>query len=182
MDGHVPGPTSRSQSQLSAMRCDNGGSVQSRLGTISTLHSFLCIFEKEVTKPLSRVMLSVAALSQPCSSRFAAALASALRPAFRPFSSSRQVGQEKAAQPQTPATEHIELSAVSGSLRSLCSNLCRVAEPPSRLTSLYSPRHISRNRMIRGSTSLTRTGMSPVHDDDDGHDEPRDGCLASARE
>ncbi|GFZ46240.1 hypothetical protein JCM24511_04487 [Saitozyma sp. JCM 24511] len=56
-------------------------------------------------------MLSVAALSQPCSSRFAAALASALRPAFRPFSSSRQVGQEKAAQPQTPATEHIELSA-----------------------------------------------------------------------
>jgi hypothetical protein len=62
-------------------------------------------------------MLSLAALSQPCSSRFAAALASSLRPTFRPFSSSRQVRQEKAAQPQTPATEHVELRAVSRSLR-----------------------------------------------------------------
>ncbi|WWC61224.1 uncharacterized protein I303_103804 [Kwoniella dejecticola CBS 10117] len=55
------------------------------------------------------MILIPSAVLRPCSSRFAAALVH--RPNFRQFSTTLSRKEQKAAQPQTPATDSIELSA-----------------------------------------------------------------------
>ncbi len=57
-------------------------------------------------------MLLTAMLEQARSFRCGAALLSHLRRATRSFTTSRCLDEEKAAQPQTPATDSIELTVV----------------------------------------------------------------------
>lgn len=59
----------------------------------------------------AQTMLSLAALlSRPCSSRYAASLS---HQSWRTMITTSVLRDEKKAQPQTPATDNLELSAVS---------------------------------------------------------------------
>jgi hypothetical protein len=88
--------------------------------------------------------MSLAILNQPCSSRFASSLVISLQLSRqrRAFVSTANRRDDKNAQPQTAATESIELSSVSWSFDQADG----------------SQRHISLNRMIHGSIYLMRIG------------------------